>query len=164
MRELVIYRELANRIQARLNCMKKDVQDENTRSWTEKHEEAIEALRNFLPHGSGIDSGISIDLINSTGEKIIIDSSYHAMNDGGYYDRWIDFSITVTPSLIHGISLKITGRFGKYQDIREYLYDIFDTSLRDTVKEFYCSDCDQLVYARISMNDLKCPNCDKEMK
>ena len=65
MRELAIYRELASRIQARLNCMKKDVQDENT-----------------------------------------------------------------------------TGRFGKYQDIREYLFDIFDDSLRETVKEYYCQNCE----------------------
>lgn len=164
MRELTIYRELANRIQARLNCINFKDDQEDAVYWTEHHEKCIESLKDLLPSGSGIDSGISIDLINSTGEKIIIDSSFHAMNDSGYYDRWIDFSITVTPSLIHGISLKITGRFGKYQDIREYLYDIFATSLRETVKEFYCSDCDQLVYARISMNDLKCPNCDKEMK
>lgn len=86
MRELVIYRELANRIQARLNCINKGDQ-ESAVYWTGQHEKCIESLKDLLPSGSGIDSGISIDLINSTGEKIIIDSSYHAMNDGTNYRR-----------------------------------------------------------------------------
>lgn len=163
MRELVIYRELANRIQARLNCINKG-EDENAVYWAGQHEKCIESLKDLLPSGSGIDSGISIDLINSTGEKIIIDSSFHAMNDGGYYDRWIDFSVTITPSLIHGISLKISGRFGKYQDIREYLFDIFNDSLRETVKEYYCRNCEVVYYRRKGEELHSCPVCGNKLQ
>ena len=160
MRELTIYRELANRIQARLNCINFKDDQENAVYWTEHHEKCIESLKDLLPSGSGIDSGISIDLINSTGEKIIIDSSFHAMNDGGYYDRWIDFSVTITPSLIHGISLKISGRFGKYQDIREYLFDVFYDSLRETVKGYYCQNCEEIYYRK--REELhSCPVCER---
>ena len=163
MRELTIYRELASRIQARLNCINFKDDQENAVYWTERHEKCIESLKDLLPSGSGIDSGISIDLSNSTGEKIIIDSSFHAMNDCGYYDRWIDFSVTITPSLIHGISLKISGRFGKYQDIREYLFDIFDDSLKETVKGYYCQNCEEIYYRK--REELhSCPVCGNKLQ
>jgi len=166
MRELTIYRELANRIQARLNCInwvRKDDQ-ENAVYRAGQHEKCIESLKDLLPSGSGIDSGISIDLNNSTGERIIIDSSFHAMNDSGYYDRWIDFSVTITPSLIHGISLKISGRFGKYQDIREYLFDVFDDSLRETVKEYYCQNCEEIYYRKRQEELHSCPVCGNKLQ
>jgi hypothetical protein len=164
MRELTIYRELANRIQARLNCInwvRKDDQ-ENAVYRAGQHEKCIESLKDLLPSGSGIE-GISIDLSNSTGEKIIIYSSFHSMNDGGYYDRWIDFSVTITPSLINGISLKISGRFGKYQEIREYLFDVFDDSLRETVKEYYCRNC-EVVYYRKREELHSCPVCGNKLQ
>lgn len=151
MRELVIYRELANRIQARLNCINKGDQE-----WVRQHEECIKSLKDLLPSGS------AIDLRNSNGEKIIIDSSFHAMDDGGYYGRWIDFSVTITPSLIHGISLKISGRFGKYQDIREYLFDVFDSSLRETVKEYYCENCGVVYYRKEELHS--CPVCGNKLQ
>lgn len=151
MRELVIYRELANRIQARLNCINKGDQE-----WVRQHEECIKSLKDFLPSGS------AIDLRNSNGEKIIIDSTFHAMDDGGYYGRWIDFSVTITPSLIHGISLKISGRFGKHQDIREYLFDVFDNSLRETVKEYYCQNCAAVYYRKEELHS--CPVCGNKLQ
>ena len=82
-----------------------------------------------LPSGSGIDNGCKINLKQSKPLKIIIDSSYHAMNENGMYDRWIDFKIIVTPSF-DNIDINIRGNFGsKYQHLKDYLIEIFQDSL-----------------------------------
>ena len=111
-----LYQQLATRIDAFHRCAETD-----NAEWYEKHLDAILAMVDYLPHGSGIDGDTRIDLERSNGNKIIITSQYHAMDDNGYYDGWIDFTITVKPSLMFGIELNITGNFGRYQDIKAYL-------------------------------------------
>jgi len=82
-----------------------------------------------LPSGNGIDNGCKINLKQSKPLKIIIDSSYHVMNESGIYDRWIDFKIIVTPSF-DNIDINIRGNFGsKYQHLKDYLIEIFQDSL-----------------------------------
>ena len=81
-----------------------------------------------LPSGIGIDNGCKINLKQSKPLKIIIDSSYHVMNESGMYDRWIDFKIIVTPSF-DNIDINIRGNFGKYQHLKDYLIEIFQDSL-----------------------------------
>ena len=120
------YKRLAGTIQARLNCIQN-----NNREWEENHEETINNIIKSLPHGSGIDGVTKIDLDKSTPDKIIIYSEYHCMNENGYYDGWVDFTITIKPSLQFGIDLNITGNFGsKNQDLKDHLYETFDSDLR----------------------------------
>ena len=120
------YKALASMIQARKNCL-----ESNNQKWFEKHGKNIQKIIGSLPHGSGIDGETGIDLTRSTSEKIIIFSSFHCMNGEGYYDGWSDFTIKIIPSLQFDFELKITGNFGKYSDIKEYLYNIFDADLRE---------------------------------
>lgn len=120
------YKKLAGTIQARLNCI-----ESNNIEWQDKHEETIENIIKSLPHGSGIDGVTKIDLEKSTAEKIVIYSEYHCMNEDGYYDGWVDFIITIKPSLQFGINLNITGNFGKNQELKDYLYETFDSDLRE---------------------------------
>lgn len=120
-----VYQKLALLAVARQNCVKS-----NNAEWQDKHEESIEKIINqYLPSGSGIDSGVKLDLENSNDQKLVFNSSFHAMDENGYYDRWIDFTLTVKPSLSFGFTQDIKGKFGKYQDIKEYLYDTFRESL-----------------------------------
>ena len=126
-----VYQELARLVLARQNCIKS-----NNHEWKDKHETRINFIvKNFLPSGSGIDSGNTIDLEKSNDEKLIIYSSFHAMNEDGYCDRWIDFTLIVKPSLSFGILLDIKGKFGNRQDIKEYLYDIYRESLEQVIEE-----------------------------
>jgi len=82
-----------------------------------------------LPSGNGIDNGCKINLKQSKPLKIIIDSSYNAMDENGMYDRRIDFKIIVTPSF-DNIDINIRGNFGsKYQHLKDYLIEIFQDSL-----------------------------------
>ena len=115
-----LYQELAKAIDARLNCIKSGNEE-----WFDRWDDDINKMIDSLPHGSGIDGKTEIDLDKSTGEKIIITSEFHCMNDGGYYDGWINFKLVLTGSLRFGFNLAITGNFGKYQDIKDYLHETF---------------------------------------
>lgn len=113
-----IYEALASRIQARTNC-----QAAGNTEWFDKHEEVITNLASFLPSGSGFDSGTKIDLQDSTGEKIVLETSFHHMNENGYYDGWTNHRVYVTPAFVGGFNLRITGR--DRNSIKEYIADVF---------------------------------------
>jgi len=116
--ETTYWQEMAKQVNARINCIKA-----NNTEWENRHEDTIEEMVKELPHGSGLDGEWSFDYEKSTSNKLVLHMSYHAMNENGYYDGWIDFTVTVMGSLMFGHEMKITGNFGKYQDIRDYLYD-----------------------------------------
>jgi len=124
-----VYKKLAQLIQARLNCIEKE-NDE----WEEKHENEIDRIiKDHLPHGSGIDSDVIIDLDQSNGEKIVIHFSYHKMNEIGMYDGWVDCTITITASLVFEINMDIDLDCDYYEDwgeedelmLGDYLHDLF---------------------------------------
>jgi len=72
-------------------------------------------------------------MLFSTPEHLVFHCSYHHMNENGYYDGWTDHIVHVTPSLIHGFRLRITGT--NRNGIKDYLVDIYRTWLNETIKE-----------------------------
>ena len=117
---------LASKIDARLRCLK------NGNEWADKHEDMIVALvREHMPSGSGFDSGTTMDLDVSTGEKLVFLTSFHHMNDVGMYDGWTEHAVTVRPSLVHGFLLTISGR--DRRGIKDYMHEIFHVALSDVI-------------------------------
>ena len=51
------------------------------------------------------------------------------MNQNGYYDGWVNFTIKVMADLSFGYKLSITGSFGKYSHVKDYLHDVFHYAL-----------------------------------
>jgi hypothetical protein len=92
--------------------------------------------RQCLPHGSGFDSGCSIDLTKSKVDKIIIKFSWHHMDPNGFYAGWYDYVLTIKPSLVYDFDIKITGKEPPSSDggfgLKEFFYDTFHNVLRDT--------------------------------
>jgi hypothetical protein len=124
--DTTLYAELATLVDARLRCI------ETGNSWAEKHTERLEwYARNMLPSGSGIDSGTTIDLDASTGDKIVLRTAYHHMDEHGGYNGWSEHTVTVRASLIHGITLTIGGR--NRNQIKDYLYEVYDEALREKI-------------------------------
>jgi hypothetical protein len=125
-----LYQLLASQQEALLRSV--DLRDD---SRLYKCAETIVTLcREHLPSGAGIDNGCSFDTENSTGEKLIIESSFHRMNSQGMYCGWLDFRVEVTPSLINDFNLKITGPGSwKRHDLADYLAQTFDEALRKDV-------------------------------
>jgi hypothetical protein len=115
---MTLAERIASRIAARANCERS-----GNSEWFQRHGEALEELRAQLPSGSGFDSGTIIDLGKSTAEKIVLQTSFHHMNEYGTYDGWTDHTVTVRASLISGIDLTVSGR--NRNGIKEYIHEIF---------------------------------------
>ena len=63
-----LYSELASKIDAYKRCISPSA-NESQRSFAGHHEEAIDAMRDRMPSGSGFDHGTQIDLDASHAEK-----------------------------------------------------------------------------------------------
>ena len=91
------------------------------REWAEERLDLIE--REYLPSGSGINAGCKILVEESHKDRIVIQTEFHHMNEVGYYDGWTSHKVIVTPSLISGFYIRITGR--DKNGIKEYLAELF---------------------------------------
>ena len=130
MRAQTIVTLLASTCDARLRCTK---HLDTHKEWYDRHEDTIESIvSDFLPHGSGIDSGVKFNFEHSTGEKLVLDTAFHHMDENGYYDGWSNHTITVRPSLRFGFTLSISGR--NRNDIKDYLSDVFHADLSQTIE------------------------------
>ncbi len=112
--------KVASAVDARLTCIKM----KNTK-WEENHDKTIKDWLKTLPHGSGINSDYWFNFEKSTGEKLIFGNKFHVMNEDGYYEGHIPFTVKVTASLQFDIDILITGPFSRYQDLKEYLYQTY---------------------------------------
>lgn len=118
-----LFEMIAQTCGARHRCLK------NGAEFAHKHDATLDAIEaDWLPSGSGIDTGTSIDRDASNDERIVLNTSYHHMNDNGFYNGWTDHKITLKPSFIDGFSIKISGRNRNF--IKDYLGDLFAEALR----------------------------------
>lgn len=79
-------------------------------------------VRNELPSGSGIDHGCTLDGTSAT-ERIVVNVPFHHTDLKGYYGGWTEHQIIVTPSLINGFGIQVTGH--DKNDIKETLNLLF---------------------------------------
>lgn len=122
-----LYVKIARLLQARINCW-----ENNNREWFEKHTQALIKLEENLPRGSGFDCGTKIFIDACTAEKIVFKTSFHHMNNSGYYDGWTYHNVIVKPSLSFGFTLSISGK--DKNDIKDYIADIFNEALEKEVE------------------------------
>lgn len=114
---------IASAVQARLTCL-----HNNNVGWIARHGDAVSDLvKEYLPSGSGCDNGTTIDLDKSTEDRLVFGVAYHHMNEGGFYDGWTDYVVTVRPTFF-GPAIHIAGR--NRNDVKAYLAELFDGALR----------------------------------
>ena len=124
-----LYKLLAQTAVAYHNCLKRG---ESHADWTHNHRTLLEKLvREHMPSGSGVDDGTKIDLEKSAGEKLVFITRFHHMNEAGYYTKWTNHVVTVTPSLAFEITLSIGGF--NHNGIKDHLGDLFYSALKETV-------------------------------
>lgn len=122
MKAVALYRHIAGLVAAIENCR----QSGNT-VWLERHSAALAGLvKDHMPSGSGIDAGTTLG--DSKPDKLVFITSFHHMNDAGMYDGWTEHKVIITPSLLWGFNVKVTGR--NRNDIKNYLADIFNEALK----------------------------------
>lgn len=119
-----IYRTL----QAEDNCKKT-----NNTKWQIIHSYYLDELeKTYLPHGSGIDSGCTIDR-EFKENKITITVPFHLMDENGSYCGWQGFIIFCKPGF-DGPELKIVSNAKDKFAIKEYLYDLFYSCLNEEIE------------------------------
>jgi hypothetical protein len=95
--------------------------------WLLKHEDYLTKLEdNNLPHGSGVDNGVKVDLENSTPQKVVFRADFHHMDENGYYDGWTVHNVTIRPTF-DGLDISVSGK--NRDRIKEYLHDLFYETL-----------------------------------
>lgn len=138
-----LYQAIASAVDARLRCIHnyetaqtqadREHWDAMVRQWTASldlsNKESLP--KRHLPSGAGFDDGTQIDLEVSTPDKIVMRTMFHHMNDGGYYDGWTIHKVTVTPSLIHRITLDVDGK--DRAQIKDLIHDVFHNALMGEV-------------------------------
>jgi len=97
--------------------------------WQQAWQELLEKCEELLPSGSGFDEGTTIEYAGS--DKIVLRTSYHHMDEHGYYDGWTEHTVTVIPSLAHGFDIRVGGR--NRNGVKEYIADVFFDVLRSEV-------------------------------
>ena len=127
MRDKQVYQEIAALSAAIENCKAR-----GNYEWLARHEERLSwVINQFLPSGSGIDSGTK--LIEASDKKIVLQADFHHMDQNGYYDGWTEHTVVVRPAW-QGIDIKITGR--NRNDIKDYLGDVFHDALTRTCARY----------------------------
>lgn len=124
-----LYKKLAQVYGAYLNCS-----DPGHAEWRVKHYDLIRALvTERMPSGSGFDNGTKFDFDKSTPEKLVFITSFHHMDENGGYCGWTEHEIIVTPSLVFGLNLRVTGK--NRNDIKDYISEVFYNALGTMIEE-----------------------------
>ena len=105
--------------------------------YNEYHLNKLNELLDKLPTGSGIDAGTTIAFEECRWNKIVFNSSYHVMDEHGFYDGWIEFQVIVRPTFT-GFDLELRPLrrktyFNNY--LRDYLFDVFYDALDSEVSD-----------------------------
>lgn len=104
------------------------------KEWESRHREKLESLvREYMPSGSGFDSGTTIDLDRTGGERITFNTAFHHMNDAGMYNGWTQHVVTVRPHFIGGLQVKVSGP--DRNGIKDYIAESFELALIAEVTE-----------------------------
>ena len=98
--------------------------------WGDIARTRLDQLVNMLPSGSGIDCGTK--LVSASATKIVLECSFHHMDEHGYYDGWTEHRITVRPTF-DSIDISVSGR--NRNDIKEYLHEVYALALSELIVE-----------------------------
>lgn len=99
--------------------------------WGARWESALDSLAaDHLPSGSGFDAGSRFIAEESRPDRLIFATSFHHMNDSGFYDGWTEHRVIVTPEFA-GFGLKVTGR--DKRGIKDYIAESFHQALSESV-------------------------------
>ena len=124
-----VYRKIAFTFEAYKNC----IQTGNT-LWEEKHLDTLKHIaEEYLPHGSGFNNGVEIDIETSRKDRVVLRTAFHHMDENGTYERWTDHLVIIVPSLMFDFNLKITGQ--DYKNIKDYMQEIFGCALLEDYAE-----------------------------
>jgi len=126
-RRAPVYQQITSALDAMRRCV-----ESGNSEWEIRHAERLDALIGAnLPSGSGIDSGTSLET-SSTVNRLVFQADYHHMDDNGMYSGWSQHQVIVTPSLLHGFHIRVTGR--DRNQVKDYIAETFHHALSHVVE------------------------------
>lgn len=132
MKSRPLFSLIASTLEAYDNCTRNGATQSQKAEWTARHRDTIyDLVENFMPSGSGIDSGTKIDWEQSTPLRLVFNTAFHHMDEMGGYDGWTEHKVIVTPSLTCAFDLKVTGR--DRNEIKDYLGEVFNSALSEEI-------------------------------
>ncbi len=128
----VLAAQAASRREGKEFSSEEYLRHEGLKTWRDNHLAAIDnCVTEFFPSGSGFDSGTSFDKDRSDEERLFFDTEFHHMSEHGMYTQWTKHTVIVTPSLAHGIKIRVTGK--DHNSIKDYIAEMFYEALRKEV-------------------------------
>ncbi len=122
-RKQTVAQAIATALVAHLNC-ERDINSGGfpahlvtlRETWSQRWRDRIESLcENCLPHGSGFDSGVTLDMGASKARKLVFTAQYHPMNESGYYESWVEARVIVRPDF-EGFDVTARGAGSDHND------------------------------------------------
>lgn len=116
--------KIASLIATRANCLKAGNTD-----WHARHGETLaRIIHDRMPSGSGFDCGTELrEEECREGERLVFSTEFHHMDEHGGYDGWTQHKVTVRPSLVFGLDIRVSGR--DRNDIKDYIAETFHAVL-----------------------------------
>lgn len=101
----------------------------------------LEHINSKLPSGSGFNAGSTFEIDSSSTDRLVFNTSFHHMNDVGYYDGWTGHNVIVTPSF-DSFDIRITGK--NKNDIKAYIGEMFHDVLSEYVKTTFDKESQEM--------------------
>lgn len=106
------------------------------KGWAAAWARALDMLaRNYLPHGSGFDSGCRVDHTKTGADKIVLYAEFHCMNDVGFYDGWREYRVTVRPTFGADLDVTISGRDYRDTGLPDYVAERIRDAMNATIPD-----------------------------
>ncbi len=116
-RKITIQELIATAVVALRNC---EASDRNMADAADSWSDLLDTIeREFLPSGSGFDSGTTIDRERTDDRTIVLDTSFHHMNGDGMYDGWTEHTVYIRATFNGPDISSISGR--DRNDIKDYI-------------------------------------------
>lgn len=109
-------------------------------------EEIKRLCREFMPSGSGFDSGTTLDIDASGPTKLVFQTAYHHMNEDGFYDGWTQHKVTVL-SEFDGLNIRIGGR--DRNNIKEYIGETFYSALHQEIESIWDGEAREYTFKQV---------------
>ena len=84
-----------------------------------------DGIEDQLPSGSGFDNGTRVVWEESSRNKVVLETSYHHLNENGFYTHWTEHRIIITPDLPFGFKMDTSGDDNVSGMFYDYLADLF---------------------------------------
>lgn len=116
-------------------------------------EDSIETInylcREFMPSGSGFNSGTTFDVDRSKRDSLVFQTGFHHMNTHGFYDGWTYHAVTIKPDW-YGFKIhSISGR--DRNGIKDFIGDAFEHALSLQVSAEWDSVERRMIYKHASI-------------